>query len=250
VYLSGKLIRSGVVDASECPDGGLYENGAASPCGEQAGAEKLVEWQNRYNEQIYTAALKYNIPARIIKGLLAQESQFWPRSNSPYELGLGMFTADGADMLLMWNPDYYLAHCIPIYGTTSCAAGYSRLDPAARTMMRRSVIDQIGTGSEIDVLGAALLASAAQVDQMIFNTSYKEPSDLTDFETMWKITTANYYAGSGCTGTALDRIAARGAELTWDQLVVQLDEGCRAASRYVENIFNTTFDSELLGSER
>lgn len=250
VYLSGRLIRSGLVNAADCPDGGLYANGAATPCGEQAGAEKLIEWQNKYNEQIYTAALKYNIPARILKGILAQESQFWPRSDSPYELGLGMFTEHGADLLLTWNVNYYLSNCIPAYGAIACSAGYSRLDPIAQTMMRRSVIDKIGTDSEIDVLAAALLASAAQVDQMVFNTSRKEPADLTNYETMWKITTANYYAGSGCTGAALDRVSTGGLELTWEQLVLQMDESCQVASRYVEKIFSAAFESELLGTER
>ncbi len=250
IYLSGHLIRSGQVNASACPDGGLYANGAATPCGERASTEKLVEWQNKYDEQIYTAALKYNIPARLLKGILAQESQFWPRSNNPYELGLGMFTEHGADMLLTWNVNYYISNCIPAYGTIACSAGYSRLDPEAQTMMRRSVIDKIGTDSEIDVLAAALLASAAQVDQMVFNTSRKEPADLTDYETMWKITTANYYAGSGCTGAALDRVSTGGLELTWEQLVLQMDESCRVASRYVEKIFSAAFESELLGTER
>ena len=116
-------------------------------------------------------------------------------------------------------------------------------------MMRRSVIDKIGTDSEIDVLAATLLASAAQVDRMLFNTARAEPSQLTDYETMWKITTANYYAGSGCTGTALERVNAGGLKLTWEQLVTQMDESCRIASRYVENIFSTAFDAELLASD-
>lgn len=250
IYLSGHLIRSGQVNASGCPNGGLNANGAATPCGESAGEEKLFEWQNRYNEQIYTAALKYNIPARLLKGIMAQESQFWPSSDNPYELGLGMFTEHGADMLLNWNLGYYVSNCIPMYGTDACASGYSRLDANAQLMMRRSVIDKIGTDSEIDVLAAALYASAAQVDRMLYNVTRTEPSALTNYETMWMITTANYYAGSGCTGAALERINAGGLRLTWDQLVTQMDESCQVASHYVQNIFKTTFDSELLASEQ
>jgi hypothetical protein len=67
---------------------------------------------------------------------------------------------------------------------------------------------------------------------------------------MWQLTTANYYAGSGCTGAALDKVSTGGLELTWGQLVLQMDESCRVASRYVEKIFSTTFDSELLTSDR
>jgi hypothetical protein len=245
VYLAGSLLRGGVVYASNCPDGGLYPSGTATPCGEEATAEKVLEWQNKYNQKIFAAAVKYNVPARVLKGILAQESQFWPHSNDPYERGLGMFTEDGADMALMWNTDFFLENCIPMYGEDTCASGYSLLHPVARQTMRKSLIDKIGTSAEINLLAATLYASAAQVNQMTFNTSYKEPSDLTDYETMWKISTGNYYAGSGCIGMALDRISAFNLNLTWEQVIGEMDPSCQLASRYVDRIFSTAFDSNL-----
>lgn len=239
-YLSGHLIQSGLVNISACPNGGLYANGSATPCGEKAGADKVLEWQNKYDEKIYTAALKYNIPARILKGILAQESQFWPISNDPYELGLGKFTENGAGMLLMWNIDYFLSTCIPVYGKTSCSSGYSSLNPTAQLMQRRSLMDKIGTRSEIDMLAGTLFASSAQINQMVINTSGKEPAVLTTYEDMWKIATGNYYAGSGCIGTALQRINDGALKLTWEQLVAQMDGSCKIATIYVERVFRAS----------
>lgn len=240
IYLAGHLIQSGLVNATACPNNGLYANGSATECGEKAGADQVLAWQNKYDEQIYAAALKYNIPARILKGILAQETQFWPSSDNPYELGLGKFTENGADLLLMWNVNYFLSVCIPVYGSDTCSAGYSTLEPTARLMLRRALLDKIGTASEIDLLAATLYASAAQINQMVINTSGKEPAELTTYEIMWKISTGNYYAGSGCIGGALQKINDGALQLTWEEVGAQMSGDCKIATDYVRNVFGAS----------
>ena len=94
------LIQSEQVNASRCLDGGL------SPCGEKVAEAQVIDWQNRYNAQILQAARKYNIPAKLPKAIIAQESRFLADSNDPYEKGLGDITSDGVDMLLLWNTPY------------------------------------------------------------------------------------------------------------------------------------------------
>jgi hypothetical protein len=240
IFLAGNLIQAGLVKAGGCPNNGLSANGSATVCGEKAGAEQVLAWQNKYDEQIYAAALKYNIPARVLKGILAQESQFWPTSSSPYELGLGKFTENGADMLLMWNVDYFLQTCLPVYGSVSCSAGYASLNPPARMILRRALIDKVGSQDEIDLLAATLYASAAQTGQMVQNTSGQEPAVLTNYEHMWMITIGNYYAGSGCTGQALQALNDAGKPFTWEGLIAQMQGDCKNATIYVQKVFGAS----------
>jgi hypothetical protein len=240
IYLASNLIKAGHVDASECPNNGLYSDGSANPCGEKAAAELVLEWQNRYNDQIFQAAYKHNIPARVLKGILAQETQFWPTSDNPYELGLGKITENGADMLLMWNLDYYLAICSPIYSLAGCSVGYSNLTPAQQTILRRVVLDNVGTPDEIDMLAATLHASGAQVNQIIRNNAQKEPFEITTYEGLWKFTIANYHIGSGCVGVGIENIIESDSNFTWDDLTKNMVGDCKNAKNYVESVVGQT----------
>jgi hypothetical protein len=238
--LAGNLIKSGISQAKSCPNNGLDANGSATTCGEKASSAQVLEWQNKYDKQIFLSSEKYHIPARVLKGIIAQESQFWPISDDPYELGLGHFTANGADLVLMWNNNYYLSACIPIYGETSCSSGYSNLSADRKVMLRGWIMKQINTETEIDLLAATLLASANQINQMVKNTTGNEPANLTSYEVMWKMTTGNYYSGSGCIGPALQKINDDALQLTWEQLNAQMDGVCKTSNSYVDKVFGAT----------
>lgn len=231
--LAGRLIRNGIVDASSCGDRGLLQNGAASVCGEQAAAETVLDWQNKFDRQIFYAGQRYNVPARVIKGVIAQESQFWPESSDPYERGLGYITESGVSMLLLWNLDYYASLCLPVYGKDGCAAGYTSMREDRQMIMRRAVFDRIGTDAEIDLVAAMLYASAAQTQQMVKNVMRAEPAYVTSYEDMWKMTIANYYAGSGCIGNALRASINEEFPLAWETVAGNLEETCQVAENYV-----------------
>ena len=235
-YLAGHLIRTGKVDVSECRDSGLSLDGAATVCGEKVSAPKVVEWQNQYDEQIFASALDYHIPAHVLKAVIAQESQFWPVSNDPYELGLGYVTENGVDMLMLWNINYYLSLCVPAYGNNSCSAGYSNLQADRQTIIRRIAFDKIGTQAEIDLLAAMLYASAAQTKQMVVNVAHTEPAGVSTYEDMWKISVANYYSGSGCIGTALRASLDESKPFTWTNVSGYLLGDCQIAKDYVQRV--------------
>ncbi|MCG2783899.1 MAG: hypothetical protein L6461_02225 [Anaerolineae bacterium] len=237
--LAGNLIRNGLVDdAASCSDRGVLQNGAASVCGERAAAEAVLTWQNKYDAQIYAAGLRYNVPARIIKGVIAQESQFWPESSDPYERGLGYITEKGVSMLLLWNLDYYAEACLPIYGRAGCAAGYTSMREDRQITLRRAVFDRIGSESEIDLIAAMLYASAAQTQQMVKNVTRAEPAEASTYEDMWMMTIANYYAGSGCLGNALNASLNETYPLKWQTLAGYLEETCAIADAYVDRVIN------------
>lgn len=235
-FLAGHLIQSGQVNANGCDDHGMAYGGAASACGEQAAQAQVIAWQNKYDSQIYAAALKYNVPAKIVKGIIAYETQFWPTSESPYELGLGKITDNGADMLLMWDVSYFLNLCVPIYGAGLCSAGYSNLRATRQNGLRSLVLKKVGTSDEIDSIAAMLVASAAQINQMISNTTGRSPADVTTYQDMWEITVANYHAGSGCVGYGMQAVATAGQSLSWTNVVARMLGGCRSSEDYVNEV--------------
>jgi len=238
LFLTGYLIQAGYVDAWSCDDGGLTTGGAATPCGETAGLEQTTAWQNKYDDQILAAAQKYHVPARLLKTIIANESQFWPDSYSLYERGLGNITSNGADLLLKWNTSYFLQICQPAYGQAACRYGFDNLTKTQQDILRRVILDKVGTADEVDVLAALLLASANQTGQIVRNQSGKEIANLVSYIDMWKITTANYYAGSGCIGDAVTDLIKAGDNLTWDNITWNLSSGCSRAESYVRQSFD------------
>ncbi len=237
LYLAGHLIQSGVVDGSTCSGYGLLENRTANPCGEKLAAEKVLEWQNQYDQQIYEAALKHNVPARLLKAIIAQETQFWPYPVAPYELGLGRITENGADMLLTWNIADYLQVCLSVFTEDRCSAGYPNLYPAEQSMLRGIMLSEVGTDQEMDLLASTLLASARQANQLIKNTTGQPVSAVATYEEMWKLTVANYHGGSGCVGTAMQTAWDNGQDMTWDKISPNLLGDCQGAAGYVESVF-------------
>lgn len=71
-----------------------------------------VDWQNQFDNAILRAAVANNIPARVIKAIIAQESQFWPYAVGPGdEWGLIQISEDGADLALHYSPELYKQIC-------------------------------------------------------------------------------------------------------------------------------------------
>ena len=64
---------------------------------------------------------------------------------------------------------------------------------------------------------------------MVRNTTEQEPSEVIDFEEMWKITIGNYYIGSGCISVGMQNLAASSDRYTWDGLVDQMVGDCKNA---------------------
>ncbi len=236
LYLAGNLIQSGQVDASNCSDGGLYLGGSASPCGAEKAEAQVIDWQNRYNAQILQAAQKYNIPAMLLKRVIAQESQFMGETNQAYEKGLGYMTSDGVDMILNWNINYYLENCIELFEGYYCSPGYANLDETRQTLLRKYILDKIGTPEEIEMLAAAIYASAAQSGQMVQNISLLEPVYISSYVDMWKISTGNYYGGAGCLSSAISEVFDEGAHITWDAIVPHLSSECLLVEDYVAKV--------------
>jgi hypothetical protein len=235
--LAGRLIWLGYVDASGCPDSGLLPNGAADECGLGEAFDLVVEWQNRFDTVILRASQKTNVPPRILKGLIAQESQFWPLWDSKPEFGYGMMTENGIDLLLTWNTDYYLRLCNLHYTPDNCDDGYSSLTEEQQRFLRGVSLLSLGTDEEFVLLAEILKAAFAQTGHLVELITKKEPGEVYDYETLWRISLGVYTSGSGCMSEAINYSWNHYQRaMNWEEFKTQIQPGCYGAKDYFDKV--------------
>lgn len=109
-WLAGKLIWYGLAKAN-C-DGGYSGldpmTKAAIPCGMDGARSTVYEWQNGMDAEIIAAAREWNVPAALLKQLIADETQFWTWTGVNGEHGMIQITDAGAMVVMhMYQPGYY-----------------------------------------------------------------------------------------------------------------------------------------------
>jgi len=235
LYLAGRLISTGLVDASSCPSHGLVDNGYASICGLELAWLHVLEYQNRIDGQINQAAAEQGIPGQLLKRLIAIESQFWPSHHINWgaagETGLGQLTHNGADTLLMWDPELYEVICRPLFGP-ECDFIYSRLDSWQQAVLQNKIM----TDPRLEILARALVANAAQAGAIIRDLTGERPGALMDHQDLWRAALVNYNAGSGCLRAGLRDMIQAGYYPSWGSLATSLEAVCPGSTAYVERI--------------
>lgn len=249
-YLAGILIRNGTVDASSCPAGGLTADGVANECGLEVAEPAVLEWQNRFDTEIWQVARDTGVPAQLMKNVFSRESQLWPGIYADDHAGLGQLTEQGTDAMLLWNRSFYDQFCPLVLHQASCDLGYGNLDPSLQEMLRGALfrkvdascpdcpdgIDLTQAAFSVRVFAEGLQANCEQVGRILFNLTQRSPGDLASYEDLWRLTLANYNAGPGCLRDAMEEVFDRGEPLTWDSVAARLPEGCALAVPYVEDI--------------
>lgn len=254
VYLAGKLISQGTVDASACPSGGLLPNGTANTCGLETAREMVNEWQDRFDDTILKAAQETNIPAQLMKNLFAIESQFWPGSLIPEEFGFGQLTELGADAALLWNDDFFREFCPLVLEESACAEGYLHLDEKGQALLRGAIISRTNASCaecplgidlahaefSINVFANTLLGNCEQVGRIVRNTTEKAPGKDVSYEDLWRFTLVNYNAGPGCLSSAVKKAWQATKVLRWDNVASRLAGVCEGAVEYVDRVERLT----------
>lgn len=250
-YLAGRLIDWALADAAACPGGGLLENGYADACGMELARSEVNQWQNRFDERILEVAQERKIPAQLLKNIFAQETQFWPGYHEPYsEYGLGQFTDLGADFLLFWNPDFYNRLCPDVLRPDVCTLGYPHLDEKYQEMLRVEVIKRVNMECEdcriadmlqraqesVDMFAEALVASCRQTGQTVYNATFKQPAEVTDFKNLWYFTLLNYNRGANCLYEAVRDTRRWREPVDWEHVSQRLPEGCETGLDYVDSV--------------
>ena len=250
-YLAGRLISQGLVNASDCPDNGLLDNGYANACGLNKARSMVTLWQNQFDPLILDTAQQMGLPAQLMKNLFAQESQFWPGVfRVAREYGLGQITDMGADTVLLWNDSFFDQFCPLVLADGVCQRGYLRLKEDQRAILRGALaiqanadcpecsngIDLTSASFSITLFAQTLLANCQQVGQTIFNATQSSPGQVSDYEDLWKFTLANYHAGPGCLSYAIYTTWNQREALTWENVSTNFTEPCQGVLGYVELI--------------
>ncbi|HSB01934.1 MAG TPA: hypothetical protein VLE49_14890 [Anaerolineales bacterium] len=249
-YLAAHLIRAGAVDVSACPEAGLLPDGSASACGMEAARESVTAWQNQFDGIIVSVAKDTGVPAHLLKNLFAVESQFWPGRSLRNDIGLGQLTEKGADTALLWNPAFYYQFCPLVMDSAECSKGYLHLTDKQQEYLRQALIVEVDATCEtcplginldranfgVGVFAHTLLANCEQTGQLVENITGGKAGDSASYEDLWKFTLANYNAGPGCLGNALDATSGEDQPLTWDNVASHLEPACQGAINYVDDI--------------
>ena len=249
-YLAAQLIRSGMVDVSACPDGGLLPDGGASACGMEAARAAVTQWQNQFDEVILNVARDSGVPAHLLKNIFAVESQFWPGATLKTDIGLGQLTELGADTTLLWNPPFFHQFCPLVMDSAECSKGYLHLDQEQQKYVRLALIDAVNANCEecplgidldranfsIGIFAHTLLANCEQAGQLVENYTGGPAGVSATYEDLWKFSLVNYNAGPGCLGEALDLTLGGNQLLTWENLSLNLAPACQGAVEYVNEI--------------
>lgn len=246
--LAGQLLKHGIVNGSTCPAFGLNADGSPNACGLQVTQEMVITWQNQYDHAIGSASQRYNMPSSVLKAVIAVESQFWPAPNwVKGEIGLGQMTEFGADLVLMWRPEFYQGICRQVFGDAGCSTAYMFQDIQTQRLLRGQVLKNIDVtcpscayGIDIEkgdlavsLLAETLNASCSQSARTIAMATGHTPASLLSYEDFWRFSLANYHSGSGCMVQALRR---SGNPTSWAAIADGFPSGCLSGSTYIRRI--------------
>jgi hypothetical protein len=253
-YLAANLIRQGLVDGSSCADGGLLEDGVVSPCGLETARSVVNEWQNRFDDQILSAARDTGIPARLLKNIFSRESQFWPGATIGHaEAGLGQMTNGGADATLLWNRPFYEQFCPSVMDDTICRQGYAHLAAGQKDILRNALVNSVNAfcpdctlgidmnraEQSVNTFAETLVANCNQTGMIVdLNNIYNSAPP--GYEDLWRFTLVNYNAGPGCLGLAVNQASKARESLDWQHVSSHLTPVCQAAFDYVTDISSSS----------
>lgn len=246
--LAGHLLVSGIVDGSQCFGWGMNTDGSPNGCGVEVAQSSVIEWQNQYDEAIVDTSKRNGLPARLIKSMIAVETQFWPGSDwMKGEIGLGQLTEAGADMMLTWRTGVYQNTCSQVYGDETCQHSYVDQEPWIQAALRGKLLQMLDTtcpsckggvdperGSQtIPLLAEGISASCQQTAYLVRRFSGLVPSDAMGYEDFMRLVMANYHAGAGCTIQALRNSPL---EHDWNNLALDYPFICQNGPGYIRRI--------------
>lgn len=271
--LATQLLVRGIVDASDCPAGGLNLSlDWPTACGLEKATGEMIEWQNQFDEYIWLSSRDYGVPPKIIKSLLEFESQFWPGNSRFYldEFGLGQINQLGVDVLLRRDPTLYQKVCPGIL--SDCSRPYLSLEPFQQALIRGAVVNSVDAacptceyGIDLDrakesvsLISSLLRANCRQVDD-ILKIPYKPDEDVdaatatavvatvaaggarpgATYEDYWRFTLYTYHSGVSCFQETVKKTRDASLPVTWANFEKNME--CRGGWDYVNGLMNNLF---------
>ena len=282
--LATQLILNGIVDAHDCPAGGLSLGlNWPTACGLERATPKMIEWQNQFDDHIWLASKDQGIPPKILKTLFEIESQFWPGNARFYldEFGLGQLNQLGVDVLLRRDPSLFQSVCPGVL--SDCATSYLSLNPQEQAMIRGAVVRlvdascancqygfDLNKAKESVALFARLLKANCQQVKAILDVSIPADQDAdaatataavatiaaggntesTSYDDLWRFTFLSYHSGLNCFQQAVIATHKAKQPINWENIANRLR--CKGAEPYVNGFMNNlaSFDFYLLDTNQ
>ena len=161
-------------------------------------------WQNQLDPDIYQAGLSDQVPPKLLKAMIAQETQFWPVNDpvspSRGETGLGQLTDAGADLVLHYDPDLFNQWCHVAIDKSYCVMGYDLITDAQRQMVRdvlRATLNITGTPKEAMQEARGQIETWARVLKAYYCAAGEivRPAGVSP---SWEFALAAYHSGPEC----------------------------------------------------
>ena len=243
-FLAGQLISNGVVDASDCPSGGLMLNGYANACGMSEAMPTVIIVQNLVNEPILQAYEDVGVPPVLLKQVIGTESQFWPSQQTIVHYGYGHITNIGMRNAIQWNPDLRAKVCPSGDCVTNISATNQILSSLIATCDTCEYgIDLDEAERSVDILAEVLLGYCFQSEQLVRNATGWDASLATDYATIWKVTLMNYNVGSQCVYDTLEAtFNFTQGPMNWSDVSANVTGGCIRGLTYANQITAKYFD--------
>ncbi|HVM70247.1 MAG TPA: transglycosylase SLT domain-containing protein [Anaerolineales bacterium] len=197
--LAGNLIWHGLAKPNCNGLSGVDpDNHAATECGLATTMPDVIHWQNQFDQAIYNAASQKQVPPRLLKGVIAQESQFWPLAVGPQgESGLIQLTDAGADIVLQYSPNVYARVCSAVLSSLTCnSSTYDLLDQNSQALLRSYLVTMLQSPADL-AEAVTSMKSSMWLDMDILRAYYCYTGEITGTPS-WETTLAVYHAGSAC----------------------------------------------------
>jgi hypothetical protein len=245
--LAARLLQNKLADASSCDNGGFFSDGTVNACGMEKVKDALVIWQNRFDPAIWSASREFGVPAKLIKAVMQQESQFWPENTKQgaVEYGIAQVDETGADVLLRWDAQYQAEVCPGVL--FDCSIPYARMAPGDQALLRGAVLQRLNAEcpsctyginipkAEQSVRVLARMVRANCYQSAYLMEKYEVRSDISD---AWRLALISYHGGYQCLNNALLTISRDRSSTQWSNLSSYVNS-CPYVVDYVENIFQT-----------
>jgi hypothetical protein len=156
-----------------------------------------LDWQNRFDEQIRGAADAAQVPAALLKAMLAHESQFWPLwTGDAGEVGWMQLTWDGADNAIRHDPELFARYCQRALWS-GCSVGYDLLTDNQQYAVRSELVaDLIVYGTPVEA--AAMAAGDLWIYAHILQAYACQAVALYPDRDVWQSAAVLYNAGTAC----------------------------------------------------
>lgn len=247
-FLAGQLIENGVVDAGDCPAGGLMLNGYANACGMARAMPTVITVQNLLNEPILQAWQDVGVPPVLLKRLISVESQFWPSRHTNIHYGYGHITNLGIRNALQWNPSLTAKVCPP--GTAdTCPTSIPIADQILTSLIATCEtcdygIDPLAANRSVDLLAEVLMGYCYQTARLVFNATGWHAKNVVNYATIWKLTLMNYNAGTVCVfDTVNSAFKVTEGPMDWAHIVRHTSgDNCLRGLHYANQVTEKYFD--------